>query len=357
MGTPATTEKRSLFGAPARYPGGWTEVGPGVHAWLQPNGDLGESNAGLVVGDGAAVLVDALWDERLTRRMLQGARELTDAPLTAAVLTHGDGDHCYGAHLLGEVETVATAAAAAQIAEERPAALAALQRAAAAGTAVARLPGAERALGDAAVVARYVARKFGPYRFAGLAPPPAPRRTFSGELELTAGGRTARLVEVGPAHSAGDLIVHVPDAAVVFAADVAFVGVTPIAWAGPIDNWRRALELVLSLEPAAIVPGHGPVCGAAELEALLRYWDWVEVASARGRAAGTGAYELARELLLAPEFAAAEWGGWDSPERLYVNLALIERTAAGRPLVRNPRDQLALFAGMARLDAELEARR
>ena len=62
----------------ARFEGGLTEVGPGVHAWLQPNGLLGESNAGLVVGDGASLLVDTLWDPRLTRRMLAAMAPLTD---------------------------------------------------------------------------------------------------------------------------------------------------------------------------------------------------------------------------------------------------------------------------------------
>jgi hypothetical protein len=47
-----------LHPGPARYGGGLAEVGPGVHAWLQPNGLLGESNAALVVGDGASLLID-----------------------------------------------------------------------------------------------------------------------------------------------------------------------------------------------------------------------------------------------------------------------------------------------------------
>lgn len=37
------------FGDAERCPAGLTEVGPGVHAWLQPNGAWGESNAGLIV--------------------------------------------------------------------------------------------------------------------------------------------------------------------------------------------------------------------------------------------------------------------------------------------------------------------
>src|SRR5215208_2892763 len=62
--------ERTLFGKPARFEGGLHEVGPGVFAWLQPNGEWGESNAGLVVGAGEALLVDTLWDPRLTRRIL-----------------------------------------------------------------------------------------------------------------------------------------------------------------------------------------------------------------------------------------------------------------------------------------------
>ena len=77
--------------------GGLTEVGPGVHAWLQPNGALGESNAALVVGAGASLLVDTLWDPRLTRRMLDAMAPLTaEAPIETVVNTHSDGDHWWG---------------------------------------------------------------------------------------------------------------------------------------------------------------------------------------------------------------------------------------------------------------------
>jgi glyoxylase-like metal-dependent hydrolase (beta-lactamase superfamily II) len=68
---------RSLLGRPARYETGLQDLGGGLHAWLQPNGDLGESNAGLVVGEGESLLIDTLWDLRLTRRMLDAIRPLT----------------------------------------------------------------------------------------------------------------------------------------------------------------------------------------------------------------------------------------------------------------------------------------
>jgi hypothetical protein len=66
----------TLFGDPERYPAGLTEVAPGVHAWLQPNGAWGESNAGLIAGEGESLLVDTLWDLRLTVRMLDAIAAL-----------------------------------------------------------------------------------------------------------------------------------------------------------------------------------------------------------------------------------------------------------------------------------------
>ncbi|CAN5590099.1 hypothetical protein BH20ACT19_BH20ACT19_12760 [soil metagenome] len=52
------------------------------------NGLLGESTAGLVVGDGASLLVDTPWDPRLTRRMLAAmATLIADAPIETLVNT------------------------------------------------------------------------------------------------------------------------------------------------------------------------------------------------------------------------------------------------------------------------------
>lgn len=98
----------SLMGATARFSGGLRDLGSGTYAWLQPNGEVGESNAGLVVGDGESVLIDTLWDLRLTRRLLAAAAEPTrDAPITMLINTHGDGDHCWGNQLLRGAEIVA----------------------------------------------------------------------------------------------------------------------------------------------------------------------------------------------------------------------------------------------------------
>src|SRR5436190_19545470 len=121
----------------------------------------------------------------------------------------------------------------------------------------------------------YLGDMLDPFDFADVQLTP-PTREFSGELTLTAGGREVRLIEVGPAHTPGDLIVHVPDADVVFAADVMFVGVFPVMWAGPTANWLAALDRIIELRPAAVVPGHGPVCGLDEVAVVRDHMAWIE---------------------------------------------------------------------------------
>ena len=79
------------------------------------------------------------------------------------------------------------------------------------------------------------------------------------------------LLEVGPAHTAGDVVVHLPDEGVVFTGDILFHGGHPIVWAGPISNWIAACERILALEPVVVVPGHGPLGGPAAVADLKEY--------------------------------------------------------------------------------------
>ena len=88
-------------------------MGEGIHAWLQPNGLLGESNAVLVVGDGASSLIDTLWDPPLTHRMLAAMAPLVvEAPIESVINTHSDGDHWWGNQEVPGAEIITTDAAA-----------------------------------------------------------------------------------------------------------------------------------------------------------------------------------------------------------------------------------------------------
>ena len=107
------------------YERGLHELGDGLYAYLQPDGGWGWSNAGLITVDGASLLVDTLFDLRLTAAMLETmAPLLATSPLSAAFNTHGNGDHCFGNQLLpGSATILATGAASTAMARRTPAAV------------------------------------------------------------------------------------------------------------------------------------------------------------------------------------------------------------------------------------------
>ena len=347
----------ALHPGAVRFEGGLTELGPGVHGWLQPNGLLGESNAGLVVGDGASLLVDTLWDPRLTRRMLTAMAPLIEkAPIQTLVNTHSDGDHWWGNQEVGGVEIVATDAAAAVMAGQSPAEMkrfGALARALRLG---ASMPFPYPRRGDVTAIAPYVTEALRPFAFNEVRLVP-PTRTFSGELELNVGGREVRLIEVGPAHTAGDLIVWIPDARIALAADILFIGVTPIMWAGPVERWIAALERLLDLGAERFLPGHGPVCGPNEVRRLLDYWRWLDRAAGQRLDAGSPPTEAAHEIVLGEELGELGFADWLAPERALVNVTTIDAHRRGAAKLPGPRDIVPAFFRMALLARDHATRR
>jgi cyclase len=80
-------------------------------------------------------------------------------------------------------------------------------------------------------------------------------------LTIRVGDRELHLLEVGPAHTRGDTLVHAPAERVLFSGDILFSGAHPIAWAGPVSNWIAACDRILAMDVEVIVPGHGPLAG------------------------------------------------------------------------------------------------
>jgi cyclase len=339
-----------------------TAVGDGCHAWIQPNGDWFESNAGLVTGDGESALIDTLADLKLTRRMLDGFAEQTSgAPIRTLVNTHSDADHVFGNQLVADADIVSSRRSAELIRGQDPGSLKGFERLAQGMRVVGRLPLPVVGSLPLPVLPRirlgaigtYIGEMLDPFDFDGIEIVP-PTREFEGELSVEVGGRKLRLTEVGPAHTPGDLIVHVPDAGVVYTGDILFVGGTPIMWAGPVVNWIAALDRLLDLDADTYVPGHGPVCGREEVEAVKRYWVWLEAAARHRFGLGMSAWEAARDIVLSPEFDTYEWSKWSAPERVVVNVHTLERERRGElGGEASSRDLITLFSRVALLAEEL----
>jgi cyclase len=79
-------------------------------------------------------------------------------------------------------------------------------------------------------------------------------------------------IEVLPVsgHTQGDLMVLVGDADVLFAGDICFFGVTPLAFQGDPAAWADVVEMVGDLAEV-IVPGHGPIGSADECTQVAAY--------------------------------------------------------------------------------------
>src|SRR5439155_595127 len=118
-----------------------------------------------------------------------------------------------------------------------------------------------------------------------------PTTLIEDRLELDLDGIAVHLIYVGPAHTAGDVVVHLPAARVVFTGDVLFRLCTPVGWEGTYARWIAALDEIVALDPAVVVPGHGPLSGVEgprEMQAYLRY---VRAEAKRGFDAGLPALE------------------------------------------------------------------
>jgi cyclase len=310
----------------ASYQKGLVEVGDGVFAYLQPDGGWGWSNAGLLSDGGRSLLVDTLFDMALTREMLDAMSTITEsAPITTIVNTHANGDHCYGNGAVGADEIVASESSAREM-DEVPASL---------------LAGMLEMAPQMGQTGAYVERIFGAFRFDEVEPA-APTTTFQGSMQLTVGDLGLHLVEVGPAHTGGDVIVELPGRDTVFTGDILFNGGTPVVWAGPFGNWIAACDRIIDAGWSTIVPGHGPLADADDVRTLRDYLLWLLDEVRPRQEAGMSVDETIADIDL------GHWADLGESERLAVNVdAAYAELDAGHQRA----DVVTNFARMAALAA------
>jgi len=297
----------------------------GAYAWLAPDGSWGWSNAGLIADAEESLLVDTLYDLDLTATMLREMRaaEPLANDINTLVNTHANGDHCHGNELVHGAEIIASTASAAEMDALPPEAMAALM-------AMAK---------DLGPTGQYLLHCFGQFRFEGIAQTP-PTLTFDGELSLYVGDKPVQLIEVGPAHTRGDVLVYSPSDRVVFTGDILFIEGTPIMWEGPIDNWIKACTLIEEMEVDLIVPGHGPITDKHGVARVRQYLQYVHDQARTRFDAGMSAFEAAKDIEL------AEYSSWSDPARIAVNVDSLYREFSA---TQTTTDTLELFAQMAEL--------
>jgi glyoxylase-like metal-dependent hydrolase (beta-lactamase superfamily II) len=224
------------------------------------------------------------------------------APIDAALNTHANPDHCFGNELLpSATEIYASAASAAEMGQLSPE----------------LLQGLKSAPDMPPDLAAFVEHAFGPFDFSNIAFR-APSQTFEGRMELSVGDRAVAFLELGPAHTGGDTIVHVPDAGTVFTGDLLFIDGTPIVWAS-LSNWITACDRILELGATTLVPGHGPVTDAAGVRDVRRYLSYIADEARRRFDAGMDAGQAANDIDI------SDFADWGDPERIAANVVAAYR--------------------------------
>lgn len=306
------------------YRKGLVETGSGIYAWLQPDGGWGWSNAGLIVDGDQSLLVDTLFDAKLTRDMLSAMTDATGVKaeeIDTLVNTHANGDHTHGNGLCTGAEVIASAASA----REMEAFTAEMMQG---------FMDAAPSLGEAG---EYVQEIFGPFDFHDVAEK-LPTKTFTGAMQLQVGDKIVHLLEVGPAHTRGDVLVHVPDDKTVFTGDILFIDGTPIMWAGPVANWIKACELIIDMGAEVIVPGHGPITNVAGVKRVQEYLSYIELEARKRYDAGLSVRDAALDISL------TDYESWSDAERIAINLDTLYREFSGST---EPANTLELFNLMA----------
>lgn len=230
------TEKRTSF----------TEIGPGLYAFTAE----GDPNSGVIIGDDSVMVVEAQATPRLARKVVECIRAVTDKPITHLVLTHYHAVRVLGASAYDAREIIMSDAARAMVVER----------------------GAED-----------WASEFGrfPRLFQGHEEIPGltwPTTTFSDRMTVYLGKRRVDILTPGRAHTAGDAVVWVPDAEVMFTGDIVEYHSACYCGDGHFADWPETLAQIASFDPVAIAPGRGDALIGREMvaKAIASTADFVE---------------------------------------------------------------------------------
>jgi glyoxylase-like metal-dependent hydrolase (beta-lactamase superfamily II) len=229
------------------------QVADGVHVIFGRGGNIGVS-----VGDDGVFLIDDQFAP-LTDRILAAVAEITDQDVRFVINTHWHGDHTGGNENLGDAGAILVAHEAVRH----------------------RLS------------TEWVRERFGQDAQTVEAQPEAawPVITFTQDVTFHLNGDDLHAFHVPDAHTDGDAIIHFMGTNVFHMGDTFFVGRYPfidVSSGGSIQGLIGAADRVLEMADGntRIIPGHGPVSSAEDLQAyrdmLVRIRDGVAEAIAQG---------------------------------------------------------------------------
>ncbi len=203
----------------------FTEVGKDLWAFTAE----GDPNTGVIIGDNSVMIVDAQATPRLADMVVEKIRTVTDKPISHVVLTHYHAVRVLGASAYGASQIIMSEAARGMV--------------------------AERGQEDWDSEFQRFPRLFeGHESIPGLT---WPTTTFKGRMTVYLGSRRVDLMHLGRAHTAGDIVAHVPDENVMFTGDIVEYHSACYCGDAHYADWEGTLDAVRRFNVDAIAPGRG----------------------------------------------------------------------------------------------------
>ncbi len=226
---------------------GLTKVADNVYSYVDVKGASPQNsfgaNAGIIIGRDGIVVVDTLTSAKEARRFIRDIRKISDKPIRYVINTHYHLDHAFGNSEFDKM-----------------------------GATIISHANDRKNLEKAGETTLRNAKEY------GLTEEDMegtrivyPAITFTERMEIDLGDVKVELIYFGPSHTNGSIVVYLPQRKVLFAGDILFTGYHPFLAEGDLEGWSSALDHMLRMDVAAIIPGHGPVSGKKDLQEMKDY--------------------------------------------------------------------------------------
>jgi len=216
----------------------FTEIGDGLWAFTAE----GDPNSGVIIGDESVMVIEAQATPRLAQKVIDEIRKVTDKPVSHLVLTHYHAVRVLGASAFNAPQIIMSDAARGMV--------------------------EERGQEDWDSEFQRFPRLFeGHESIPGLT---YPTTTFNNSMSVYLGERRVDIMQLGRAHTAGDAVVWVPDAEVMFTGDIVEYRSACYCGDGFFAEWGQTLDNIAAFEPVSIAPGRGDaLVGRGMVEAAI----------------------------------------------------------------------------------------
>lgn len=262
------------------------EIARGV--FVIPDGGIDlVPNVGVIVGDRAALVVDAGLGGRSGSVARSIAEELAGGRPLFLTLTHFHPEHGFGAQAFADATIVYNRPQHEELRQKGPNYLAMFN-----------------GLGDAVI------RELADFEFVD------PHVVYDGAVDLDLGGTMVQLRTWGPAHTRGDQGIYVPDEKILFVGDLVEGRSFPVLPFFPPEEtevdareWMVVLEHLQAIEAETVVPGHGELGDRGLLATAQEYLAFLEAETNRLADAGENPDEIPE--IVVPNLIARypQWSG------------------------------------------------